>query len=437
MKCLFLIFAILAVADPASAQRYADLFSIDGIDMDVKGPTAEDARVGAFREAAKKGWAKLWDKLVDPSYKGQAPHITDGDVYRIVSAIDVSSERMSATRYIARFTITFDPGAMRSALARAGAGYTGSRNRAMLLMPWLVDGGVSFVYDTGNPWAVAWAKFPLIRSQIDYIRADGTLGDAILLNPHEARARNPERVQTLLNRYRADGIVVAKAVLSRSAPGGPVHGTFYAFSGSNPYPTGTFELDQPNDKNLADMFNEAISRMDTIFSATAKKERPVETGPIKLGRVVSIGGERAQVSTPDAASIETWTQRLRNVRTVASVTVAELAIGGTSRVRIAVSEGHAMLLYELDQAGLHMEADGYIRNKLPGDAPIERPKSTEEIQAGKDAAAAQANADTDTPGAQPVEKKSKLKIANKPPSDRPALDRPVLERPMQMLPVKP
>ncbi len=432
MKSLIFVLALLT-AIPATAQRYADLFSIDGIDVDVKGPTAEDARVGAFREAAKKGWAKLWDKLVDPSYKGKAPPISDSDVYRVVSAIDVSNEHMSSTRYIARFGITFDPGAMRSALARAGAGYTGSRNRAMLLMPLLVDGGVSFVYDVGNPWAVAWAKFPLIRSQIDYIRADGTLGDAILLNPYEARARNPERVQTLLNRYRADGIVVAKAVLSRSYPGGPVHGTFYAFSGSNPAPSGVFELNQPNDKNLPDMFNEAISRMDTIFSATAKKERPVETGPIKLGRVVSIGGDRAQISTPDAASVESWTQRLRNVRTVTSVTVAELAIGGTSRVRVGASEGHEMLLYELDQAGLRMEADGYIRNKLPGDAPIAKPKSQAEVQAEKDAsAAAEASAGAAKLGmpptaSPPATEKPKPKIISKPPA----------EGPVQMLPVKP
>ncbi len=413
MKLRFLIILLLAlVSAPVHAQRYADIFSVDGIEVDVKGPTAEDARVGAFRVAAKKGWGKLWDKLVDPGYRGKAPAISDADVYRVVSSIDVSNERMSATRYIARISISFDPGAVRAALARGGAGFTQSRNRAMLLMPVLVDGGATTTYEPGNPWASAWAKFPLIRSSIEYMRAEGTLADTMMLNAFVARNRSPEVIQNLLVRYRSDGVVVAKATLTRSYPGGPVSGIFSAYTGNSTIPVDQFTLTRKSDALLSEMFEEAIRRLDVAFSANAKTQREVVQGPIKLGRVTAVGGIVALVSTPDAAALDSWTARLRGVRTVGGVTLDEMSLGGTSRVRIAANEGRDWLIYELDQRGLRMESDGFLREKLPGDAPIVRPKTAEEIAAEQAAAAPVTDG-----GAAP--KPAPPKITPKPPENAP------------------
>lgn len=392
---------LLLLALPVQAQRYADMFSVDGIDVDVVGPTAEDARIGAFREAAKRGWGKLWDKLVDPSYRGKAPSISNADVYRVVSAFDVSNERMSSKRYIARFAITFDPGAVRSALARGGAGYTQARNRAMLLIPLLEDGGAASVYEADSIWAQAWGKFPLIRSTVEYIRADGTLADTVMLNPAVARYRSAEALQTLLNRYRADGTVVAKAVLTRSYPGGPVSGRFLAFTATDPRPLDQFILSRPSDAQLDDMLQEAVRRMDVAFSSYAKPERAQIAAPVQLGRAVAVGGTLVLVSTPDAAALASWQVRLRGVRTIGSVSVAEVSLGGTSKLRISESEGRDWLLYELDQRGLRMEKDGFIRDKLPGDAPIARPLTPEEIEAQKAASEGTTTAPPATKAAEP------------------------------------
>jgi Uncharacterized protein conserved in bacteria (DUF2066) len=393
------------LARPALGQRFADMFSVDAIDVDVVGPTAEDARVGAFREAAKKGWGRLWDKLVDPGYRGKAPPISNAEVYRVVSAFDVSSERMSATRYIARFNITFDPAAVRSALARGGAGYTQARNRSMLLIPLLEEGGAASVYEADNAWAQAWGRFPLIRSSIDYIRADGTLADTVMLNPAVTRYRSAEAVQALLARYRADGMVVAKAVVTRTYPGGPVTGRFMASTGSNPAALDSFTLARRTDAQLGEMFEEAIRRLDVAFSAFAKPERAQIAGPVQLGRAVAVGGTLVLVSTPDAASLASWQQRLRSVRTIGGVTVSELSLGGTSKLRIAANQGRDWLLYELDQRGLRMEADGFMRERLPGDPPIARPKTAEELEAER---VSTAGAEPAPPGAPTLPKKPEV-----------------------------
>jgi hypothetical protein len=400
MQRLFLFLCLafgLGASLPATAQRYADMFSVDGIDVDVVGPTAEDARIGAFREAAKKGWGRLWDKLVDPSYRGKAPAISNADVYRVVSAFDVSGERMSATRYIARFAITYDPSAVRSALASGGAGYTQARNRAMLLIPLLEEGGAASVYEADNGWAQAWGRFPLIRSSIEYIRADGTLADTVMLNPAVFRFRSPEATQALLTRYRADGLVTAKAVLKRTYPGGPISGRFFAMAGSSGIVLDQFTLSRPSDRQINEMFEDAIRRIDTAFSAHARPERARTQAPVRLGQTVAVGGTVVMVSTADAAALALWQQRLRTVRTVGAVTVEELALGGTSRLRLSASEGRDWLLYELDQKGLHLEADGFVRERLPGDTPVPRPKTPEELEAERAAAAPDATPATTAP----------------------------------------
>lgn len=424
-RLLLSLLFLLVLPSPVIAQRYVDQFSVDGIDIDVKGPTAEDARAGAFREAAKRGWSKLWDKLVDPSYRGQAPHVSDGDVYHIVSAYDVSNERMSATRYIARFSITYDPAAVRNALARAGAGFTQGHDRSMLLLPWLVDGGTNALYDSGNSWALAWGKFPLIHSRIDYVRADGTLGDTLLLNAQAARGRTLERVQPLLNRYRAAGIVVAKAVLSRSYPGGPVRGEFFGFTGLEPAPIVHFILNIPNDRYINDMFIEAIPQLDRAFSESAKAVGPATVAPQPIAAAIVVGTEDVRVPTADTAMLDQWIKRLSSIRTVTSVTVAELALGGDSRLRLAASEGHDMLAYELDLAGLHWNPDGSLRNRLPGEPSLPRPVTArdEEADAAKEAVA----------GASQL---GKPRIKPAAPPERPAKPAPVRkpQSPIQLLP---
>jgi hypothetical protein len=380
---LVLAFGLFCSA-PAQAQRYADLFSVDGIEVDVVGPTAQDARVGAFREAARRAWPRLWDKLVEPQFRGQAPKLGDAALGSWVTAYDVANERMSATRYIARITVSFDPRAVRNALAARGAGFTGARSRAMLLLPLLNDGGAPMVYDPANAWAQAWARFPLVRSRIEYIRADSTLADRVLLSPQEVIARDPDRLRTVLQRYRADDVVLARAEITRSFPGGPVSGVFSAYAGSNPEAVTRFRLSRPSDRQLREMYDDAIGRLDAALSLVVR-DLPPRTLAQAIGGARSFGGFTVDVITPDAAALQTMQARLSRVETVRGVSVAALTLGGTSRLAIAHSESTEMLLYALDQAGLRVD-DRLLRDRLPSDVPIPRPKTAEELEAERLAA---------------------------------------------------
>jgi Uncharacterized protein conserved in bacteria (DUF2066) len=386
-RILAILFAFVS-AVPAQAQRYADQFSVEGIEVDVVGPTAEDAKVGAFREAAKRGWKRLWDRLADPGRKGGAGGLSDSDVRNVVTSIEISRERMSGKRYIATFRIFYDPSAVRRALSRAGAGFGGGTSKTMLLLPLLVDGGASSVYEPGNIWSTAWAKYPLLRSRVEYVRADGSLADAVLLNATEARLRDPDRLRQLTLRYRSDGVLVARAYVSRTYPTGPVSVNFSGYTMFREAPISVFSLASNTDRDLPMLFEEAIRRLDVAFALSKDKIDRPQFGAPKFGVVKSFGGLVGFVSTPDKAALDKWTSRIGAAQSIGGVTIQSLSIGGSTELRISSTESREYVRWALQQSGLYMEPDGFVREALPGDVALPRPQSRAELEAERKAAEA-------------------------------------------------
>jgi hypothetical protein len=381
----FLIPCLLAAPLSAHAQRYADLFLVEGIEVDVKGPTAEDARVGAFREAAKRAWPKLWDKLADPSQVGKAPKMDDAALARIVTAVDVANENMSATRYIARISVSFDPGAVRAALARVGAAAGLSSTTPMLLLPVLLDGGAVYVYESNNIWARAWARIPLLRSKINYVRPDGTVADRILLSGAEILSRDEEALRSLNSRYRTKDSVIALARLTRSYPGGPIDGEFTAIMGVTQNTLGTVRVRKALEADLPALLDEAIIALDGLFNAALSKGALTTTAPGRLiGSAQAIGNLEFDIETPNANRLSALQAQIASLASVQNVSLSSLALGAISKIRLNLRESFEFFRYELQQIGLTLTPQGLIRQRRVEDALLARPLSRAE-QAAQEA----------------------------------------------------
>jgi hypothetical protein len=73
-------------------------FEVGGIEVNVSGDNAEDARMKGWREAQRKGWEKLWEH--NHLGSGGAPALDDGTIDSLVSA--VVERRKSARTAISR-----------------------------------------------------------------------------------------------------------------------------------------------------------------------------------------------------------------------------------------------------------------------------------------------------------------------------------------------
>src|SRR5690606_5262517 len=234
---------------------------VRGIEVDVTGKNAEDARLNGWREAQKLAWEKLG-----------GPSIPDSQLQGLVSAIVVEQERLGPRRYIATLGVVFDR-------ARAGGllGRDGERARSapMLTLPVLVSGGTATMYEVRNPWQRAWAEFQPGTSAIDYVRPSGAGGESLLLTYGQVNRRSRAWWNNILDQFGAADIIVPVARLERQWPGGPVHGTFTARYGPDDTYLGQFTMTAANEDGVPQMLEEAVRRFDIMFT------RAVEQGLLR------------------------------------------------------------------------------------------------------------------------------------------------------------
>ena len=338
-------------------------FEVSGIEVNTTGKTAEEARANGWKEAQRLAWEKLWKS--NGLGGGAAPALDAGTLDGMVSAIVVGQEQIGPHRYIATLGVIFDR-------ART-SGYLGMQGQIahsapLLVIPVLIQGGVTSVFETRTPWQKAWAEFRTGSSVIDYVRPAGAGADSLLLTAGQISRRSRNWWRLVLDSFGAADVIMPIARLERSWPGGPVHGIFTARYGPDNKFIGSFELTAPSEEKLPAMLAEAITRLDGIYAGAlaagqlapdpSLSMRPdldpalVESIVAKLGPVpnatTAVAGPDAaattaavpttvvtvQFVTPDAAAVDAGMAAVRRVEGVKEAATTSLAIGGTSVMRV-------------------------------------------------------------------------------------------------------
>ena len=256
---------------------------VAGIEVNVVGSNAEDARQKGWQEAYRKAWEKL-----------EGPAIPDGQLASLVSAVVIESERLGPRRYVATLGVVFDRTRAGSLLG-AGEGER-ARSAPMLTLPVLISGGTATMYEVRNPWQRAWAEFQPGRSSIDYVRPSGASGESLLLTYGQVSRRSRAWWNNILDQFGAADIIVPIARLERQWPGGPVRGTFTARYGPDQKYLGRFALTAPNEQGVPAMLAEAVQRFDLLFA------RALEAGLLRPDP--TLGGQSVQISPEIQALID-------------------------------------------------------------------------------------------------------------------------------------
>jgi hypothetical protein len=384
----------LALATPASGQAGGSAYAIGGIDVDVAAPNAQAARMAAFRLAQRKAWPLLWSRLTGGP-ETAAPKLSDAELDGMVSAIESQGERFSQTRYIARLGVVFDRS---RATAYLGDGAGGLHSPPMLLLPMLADAGAKTLLQNKSPWRAAWVRYRENVTPVDYVLAQGTAADNLMLTGWQVFRPDRGNWRNLLARFDAVQVLTAEARLVRSWPGGPIVGNFIARQGPDAAELGRFTLKTASIEGLDAMLDTAVRQIDAIYAAALRDGRlqsepdlmtdlaPLIGNDVLAGtRIVSdlpAGGAvsatvEALLVTPDAATANAIEAELRATPGVTAVTMLSLSLGGTSRMLIGYDVARDSLEYALDGRGLRLVTEGgqtILRRRLAGDAPVPMPK---------------------------------------------------------------
>lgn len=368
-------------------------FEVTGIDVEVTGRTAEEARANGWHTATRLAWQKLWAQR---DLGGGAPALDDGTLSGMVSAISVEHEEIGPHRYIARLGVVFERARAAGYLGLQGGG---TRSAPLLVIPLLYQGGVASVFETRTPWQKAWADFHTGESVIDYVRPNGGGADGLLIDAGQVGRRSRNWWRTILDQYGAEDVVIPIARLERQWPGGPIKGTFTARHGPDNLFLGSFELTADNEDKLPAMLGEATKRLDAIYAqalaagqlspdaslnstpqidpkliaAILDKLPPpqagvhVAGGPVTAaaGGVAAGAAIQVQFASPDAGAVDAAQAALRAVPGVQGVVTSSLALGGVSVMRVTYGG-------DIEALASALRAQGWKVTQGPGALSIRR-----------------------------------------------------------------
>ena len=355
---------------------------VDGIQVNSTGKTAEEARRNGWREATRQAWAKAG-----------GPQLSDGQLEGLVSSVVIQQEQIGPRRYIATLGVIFDR--TRASQFVGSGSAVGTRSQPLLMLPLLYSGGVAQMYEGRPPWQAAWARLHAGASAIDYVRPAGGGGDALLLTAGQVTRRSRTWWRNVLDQFGASDVIVPVARLERQWPGGPVKGTFTARYGPDNRPLGTFILTAPGPEKVPAMLDEAVRRMDRIYTdalvagtlrvnPTLTSERlaldPAIAALLAAANrvtaaqeqaVLSEGGEdvpaptivaapaadapvvfTVQFASPDARAVDAALATVRGLSGVRAAATTSLAMGGTSVMRVTYGGS-------LDELAAALRARGY------------------------------------------------------------------------------
>lgn len=346
-------------------------FEVGGIDVDVRGPNAEAARLAGWRLAQRKGWQMLAERL-----NAGGGGLSDGALDAVVSGIVIENEELGPRRYVARLGVLFDRG---RAAAILGVRGSITRSPPMLVVPLQISGGTAAVFETRTPWQQAWARYRTGNSAVDYVRPSGTGPDPLILNAGQIGRPSRAWWRALLDQYGASDVVIPVAQLFRQWPGGPVIGVFSARYGPDNRLLRRFVLRVESGASLDKLLDAGVKRLDDAYQAAlragvlrvdagliAPPEAIEEDAEEELivegddtGLVSNVGTSvLLQFDTPDAGAVSATEASVRSVPGVRAAATTSLALGGVSVMRVLTEGDVAALRAGLQARGWQVEEAG-------------------------------------------------------------------------------
>lgn len=155
----FFLAALCAFAPGAASAQGANVYAVSGVYVDETAENAAAAQAAAFAAAQRSGFERLVRRLAAPddlaARGGALPQLDAAAIERLVLSVDVEDQRRSATRYIGRLTVRFDPASVRNLLQQNSIRVLDTRTAPILVAPLAAADTPA---ETAALWREVWAQ---------------------------------------------------------------------------------------------------------------------------------------------------------------------------------------------------------------------------------------------------------------------------------------
>lgn len=331
---------------PASGQGMDDLYSVRDVGVDISSGNANAARDQGVREAQRKAFDLLFDRLTVDGARTALPPVPSDVIERMVQSFEIQEERTSATRYVGKLAIRFNAAAMRNYLRANNVAYAEVRSKPVLVLPIDQTGGTPVLWQAGTAWRQAWADLgPKQAGLVPVTVPFGEAADVADIGVEQAMAGDATALRRIAERYGAGDVAVVVA------SGTPETGLTVTV-GLHPA-TGTaetFSLTQsPLPADTADAVNPTLRA--AVESVTHRfEERWTAATQITAGALSDL---KLTVSFADQAGWLSIRKRLASISTITQTTITSLSrnaavldlrhAGGIDQLRTALAQRDLLL----------------------------------------------------------------------------------------------
>lgn len=211
-KSLSAALIALGLALPASAQGVDDLFTVRDVGVDISSGNANAARDQGVREAQRKAFDLLFDRLTVDGTRTALPPVASDVIERMVQSFEIQEERTSATRYVGKLAIRFNAAAMRNYLRANNVAYAEVRSKPLLVLPIDQTGGAPVLWQAGTAWRQAWADLaPRQAGLVPVTVPFGETADVSDIGVEQALSGDNTALRRIAQRYGAGDVAVVVA----------------------------------------------------------------------------------------------------------------------------------------------------------------------------------------------------------------------------------
>jgi hypothetical protein len=339
---------VLAVLAPAAGSISAwgqiasgNTYTIGGIDVDVSGADAVQARQQAIREARQKAVRLLVERMVPAEDRAKVPPVSDQRLDSMVRGVEFASERTAGNRYIGTLGVVFSAEPVKQWLGEAGISIAETVARAALVVPLWKDTGGLQQLDERTPWRDAWTGLDTLGTAVPLAIVRGDQLDQDAMTVEQGYVGDVTALARLNERYRAPTVIVA---IAEGDKAGPIKVGGVRYDMQTGARSELMTLTVQDQSQLADAAKKIHAKLDEDWRGLATVRRDQQAG---LDVVVPIRalGDWVQVR-----------QRLGSIPAIKTVSVRTLE-ADRAELHLDYFGSAEQLQKVLAQAGLQLEKD--------------------------------------------------------------------------------
>lgn len=204
------VLVLLAYVLALPAGALADVFTVEGVEVDATAASATAARERAILAGQQKALEQLFDRVTPRDQRAALPRSSATEIGDLVRDFAVEAEKTSAVRYLASLTVRFRPDAIRAMLRAANVSFAETMSKPIVIVPVVQSSAGMTLWDETNPWLIAWQRNQR-SGLVPFVVPAGDLEDGVALDAARAKAGDPEGLAALAWRYKAGNVIVATA----------------------------------------------------------------------------------------------------------------------------------------------------------------------------------------------------------------------------------